>query len=204
MSRNIRKILEEGVAAHNSGDLEKAEKLYRLILKKSPSHADVNYNLGLIEYYRSNYKKASILFRKALDVNQRIESFWLSYIKALINNNDLADAKRAIEEVEGKKLLSNKSAPFDIYFYFGTALQIEGRFEEAEVSYKRAISLNPNSEQAHNNLGITLQELGRFQEAKESYKEAIKLKPDNYKAHSNLGIVLQELGNLEMQKLVKD
>ena len=86
----------------------------------------------------------------------------------MINNNDLGDAKRAIEEVEGKKLLCNKSVPFDIYFYFGTALQIEGLFEEAEVSYKRAISLNPNLDQAHNNLGITLQELGRFQEAKES------------------------------------
>ena len=197
MSLNIKKMLEEGVAAHNSGDLEKAEKLYRFILKESPSHADVNYNLGLIEYSRSNYKKASNFFRNALDANERIESFWLSYIKALINNNDLGDAKRAIEKVEGKGFLSNKSVPFDIHFYLATALQIEGRFAEAEVSYKRAILLNPNLDQAYNNLGITLQELGRFQEAKDSYKQAIKLKPYNYKAHSNLGIVLEELGNLE-------
>ena len=190
-------MLEEGVAAHKSGDLEKAEKLYRSILKESPSNAEVNYNLGLIEYYRSNYKGASNFFRNALDVNETIESFWLSYIKALVNNNDLRAAKTAIEEVEGKGFLSNKSVPFDIYFYLATALQIEGRFEEAEVSYKKAILLNPNLDQAHNNLGITLQELGRFEEAKDSYKQAIKLKTDNYKAHSNLGIVLHELGNLE-------
>ena len=197
MSSNIKKMLEEGVAAHNFGDLEKAEKLYRGILKESPSHADVNYNLGLIEYSRSNYRKASDFFRNALAVNKSVESFWLSYIKALINNNDLGDAKRAIEEVERKGVLSNKSVPFDIHFYLATALQIKGRFAEAEVSYKRAILLNPNLDKAYNNLGITLQELGRFQEAKDSYKQAIKLKPDNYKAHSNLGIVLQELGNLE-------
>ena len=82
MSLNIKKMLEEGVAAHNSGDLEKAEKLYRFILKESPSHADVNYNLGLIEYSRSNYK-ASNFFRNALDINERID-FWLSYNSLLL------------------------------------------------------------------------------------------------------------------------
>ncbi len=197
MSLNIRKRLEEAVSAHNSGDLETAEKIYKFILKKRPSHADANYNIGLIEYSRSNFKEASHFFRSALEANQRIESFWLGYIKALINNNDLGDAKRAIEEVEGLGFLSNETVPFDIHFYLATALQVEGRFKEAEISYKRAILLNPDLDQAHNNLGITLQELGRLQEAKDSYKQAIKLKPDNYKAHSNLGIVLQDLGNLE-------
>ena len=82
MSLNIRKILEEGVAAHNYGDSKKQKDISLYI--KGPSHADVNYNLGLIEY--SEFCEGSHFFRNALD-ERKDKSFWLSYIKALINNN---------------------------------------------------------------------------------------------------------------------
>jgi Tfp pilus assembly protein PilF len=66
--------------------------------------------------------------------------------------------------------------------------------DEAEASYRQAISLKPDYAEAHNNLGITLIELGRLDEAEASLRQAIALKSDLADAHSNLGKTLRELG----------
>jgi predicted O-linked N-acetylglucosamine transferase (SPINDLY family) len=76
----------------------------------------------------------------------------------------------------------------------GITLQDLGRLEEAEASYRQAISLKPDYAEAHSNLGITLRVLGRLDEAEASYRKAIALKPDFAEAHSNLGGTLRELG----------
>ena len=73
----------------------------------------------------------------------------------------------------------------------------EGKIEEAEKSYKKAIELKPDYVEAHYNLGVTLRILGRFDEAEKSYKKAIELKPDFPEAHYNLGVTLQDLGRLD-------
>ena len=77
----------------------------------------------------------------------------------------------------------------------GDTLQELGRLEDAEASFKQAITLNPDYSAAFNNLGVTLQELGRLEDAEASFKQAITLNPDYSAAFSNLGIVTQqELG----------
>ena len=50
----------------------------------------------------------------------------------------------------------------------GITLQELGRLNEAEVSYRKAITLKPDYAEAHNNLGNTLKELGRLEEAEAS------------------------------------
>ena len=73
----------------------------------------------------------------------------------------------------------------------------EGKIEEAEKSYKKAIELKPDFPEAHNNLGNTLFELSKIDEAETSLKKAIELKPDYAEAHYNLGVTLQNLGRLD-------
>ena len=79
----------------------------------------------------------------------------------------------------------------------GNNLKELGRLEEAEASYKQAITLKPDYAEAHYNMGITLQELVRLEEAEASYRQAITLKPDYAEAYYNLGNMLQVLGRLE-------
>ena len=71
------------------------------------------------------------------------------------------------------------------------------KINESLIACQKAIKLEPQDTEVHNNLGATLQELGRFEEAEQSLKQAIKLKPDFAKAHNNLGNTLKELGRLE-------
>jgi len=79
----------------------------------------------------------------------------------------------------------------------GALFKLMGRMSEALFAKQKAVELNSQDAEAHNNLANTLQELGRLDEAEASYSQAITLKPDYAEAHSNLGVTLQELGRLD-------
>ncbi|MBU0679939.1 MAG: tetratricopeptide repeat protein [Proteobacteria bacterium] len=75
----------------------------------------------------------------------------------------------------------------------GSALLGLERFEEAEASYRQALTLNPGYVQAHTNLGITLMNLGRLAEAEACYRQALALDPDFVEARNNLGNILKDM-----------
>ena len=93
----------------------------------------------------------------------------------------------------------------DAHYNLGDALKELGRLDEAEASFRQAITLEPDLAHAHSNLGITLEELGRLDEAETSYNQAIAFKPDYAEAHSNLGKILYIRGNedLALKSIVK-
>ena len=84
---------------------------------------------------------------------------------------------------------------------YGVILKNLGNLKEAEFSYRKAIQLQPNSADSHNNLGVLLRDLGKLQDAELSTRKAIELKPDYAKAHLNLGNVLNDLGKLQDAEL---
>ena len=204
MKLNIDQTLQQGVAAHNTGDLQKAERAYRAILHSQPKHPDANHNLGLIATSTNKLDVALSLFKTALTVNPNIEQFWISYIDALVKNKQLKDAKQAIKKAakqgfSAKKLQALLSQANDAEFHnaLGIALKEQGKLEEAAASLTRAIALKPDFTEAHGNLGNTLQEMGRLDSAVACYEQVLALKPDSAEAYSNLGYTLQELGRLE-------
>ena len=84
MELTIEQALQQGVAAHNAGNLPEAERAYQAILQSQPKHPDASHNLGLIAISVNQIEAALPLFKTALNVNPNIEQFWLSYIDALI------------------------------------------------------------------------------------------------------------------------
>ncbi|MCY7385717.1 MAG: tetratricopeptide repeat protein [Microcoleus sp. CAN_BIN18] len=65
-----------------------------------------------------------------------------------------------------------------------------GNFEEAIVSYDKALEIKPDKHEAWNNRGCALDDLGRFEEAIASFDKALELKPDFYQAWINRGAIL--------------
>lgn len=72
-----------------------------------------------------------------------------------------------------------------------------GQPERAVDVYARALRVNPDSAQAHNNWGIALDHLGRRDEAILSYERALELDPGLAQAHTNLANALTRLGRLD-------
>ena len=71
-----------------------------------------------------------------------------------------------------------------------------GRYDESEREYRRAIEINPNYADAHNNLGILLAESGRYAEAEKEFRRSIEIKPAP-DAYYNLGLLLAKLGRYD-------
>ena len=84
-----------------------------------------------------------------------------------------------------------------VFSNYGVILQSLGKLQEAELSTKKAIKLNPNFTMAHFNLGCILIDLGKLQEAELSTRKAIELNPNFADAHYNLGNILKDLGKRE-------
>jgi tetratricopeptide (TPR) repeat protein len=71
-----------------------------------------------------------------------------------------------------------------------------GRIDNAVARYRRALLLNPDYAEAHNNLGVALVAQARIVEAMTHYERALALKPDYADAHNNLGNALAAQGRI--------
>ena len=98
----IEQAIQRAVAAHERGDLNEAELLYRAVLRSQPKQPDANHNLGVIAVSLNQIEAAVVLFETALDTNPKIEQFWLSYVDALVKAERPKDAKRAIKQAKKK------------------------------------------------------------------------------------------------------
>ena len=97
MELTIEQALLQGVAAHKEGKLQEAERLYRAILQSRPLHPDANHNLGVLSVSINRIGEALPLFKVALEANQKVEQFWLSYVDALLKEKQFDTAKKIIK-----------------------------------------------------------------------------------------------------------
>ena len=94
MELTIDQALLKAIHAHKSGQLQEAERIYRLILNVEPKHADANHNLGVLAVSVGNVGDASSLFKIALEIRPNTAQFWVSYIEALIQLENFDEAKK--------------------------------------------------------------------------------------------------------------
>ena len=216
MNLTIEQALRKGVAAHNEGNLEEAERLYRAILQSQPKHADANHNLGVLATTVAQHDAALPLFKTALETNPKIEKFWVSYIDALIKGKQFDLAKKVIKKAKKQgfprktinalraqlpttpqkigppnKTPSQKELNTLIEYYNN------GRYDDAE---KLAVSITkkfPKHPFGWKVLGAVLKQTGRLNESLAVSKKSVRLMPQDAETHSNMGITLQELARLD-------
>lgn len=91
-------------------------------------------------------------------------------------------------------VLSTTSMRALTHFNVGSALQEQGRTDDAIAEYRASLALDPNEADAHTNLGLLLAARGEHKEAMEHYLEAIRLDPGSATAQSDMGIELAARG----------
>jgi predicted O-linked N-acetylglucosamine transferase (SPINDLY family) len=69
----------------------------------------------------------------------------------------------------------------------------QGQHAQAEAHFRTALTLKPDSVEAHNSLGYVLKEQGRLEEAEQSLRHALAGNPNFADAHHNLGCVLESM-----------
>jgi Tfp pilus assembly protein PilF len=90
----------------------------------------------------------------------------------------------------------------DYQHNLGIALAQQGKFEDAIVAYKKALSFPTYAtpEVAYYNMGEAFIRLRKSQEAVESFQAAIQMEPVMVAAHYGLGLALSQAGRREEAK----
>lgn len=77
------------------------------------------------------------------------------------------------------------------YIKSGNLLAGEAKYEAAAQSYRKAISLDPNSAEAYSLMGSALAQAGKLREAEEALRKAVSLKSDFAEGYYHLGNFLK-------------
>jgi len=78
----------------------------------------------------------------------------------------------------------------DAYYNHGVLLLQQGKLDETEKAFRRALEIDPSYAAAHNNLGYVFELQGKISEAVAEYSKAVEEQPNFRQAHFNLGRIL--------------
>ena len=212
---------------HKAGRIDRAEALYRRVIRKNPSDPDAHHLLGVIALDRGSLDQAIQLIEKALAVRPNMAQAHSNLGNALLakglTTNAIAHYRRAIELEPGfgaaycnlGKALGEqgdyaaavhasqsavKLAPAlaDAHNQLGNALRAVNRFEEARAALCRAVELAPQHADMLTNLGNAYLDLKQFEEAMIFYRRALKQNPNLVRAHLGLATCLRHLGEINL------
>ncbi len=166
-------------------------------------------------------------FRAATEANPKIEQFWISYLDALVKDNQFDLAKQVLGNAKVKVLLGKKIDTLEValntkyeasqnhnrteVFHHNKSRNNPSQYElDSLLNYyqngqfldaeKLALSMTkqfPQHQFPWKILGATLKKLGKIGEALVPCKKSILLAPKDPEAHYNLGNTFKELGRLE-------
>jgi tetratricopeptide (TPR) repeat protein/serine/threonine protein kinase len=171
-------------------DAGRARQSYEKAVALCPDLAVAQYKLGGILYHHREFRGAADAFRLAIkhrpDYAEAHEG--LAMALGAQGKDFIEDAVAAYRKAG--ELYKDKKEAARMYGNFGAFLGKNQRLPEAEDAFRKAVELQPKSEEAHANLGLALGQQGKTKEAIASFREAIDIKPDYAPAWCNLGFAL--------------
>jgi tetratricopeptide (TPR) repeat protein len=79
-------------------------------------------------------------------------------------------------------------------YYAALDLMADGKLEEAVVTYRESIGIDPSFTEAMHGLARALQDLQRYDEAITVAQKITELDPDDVLAHTSLSVLYQKKG----------
>ena len=195
-SATLNAMVAEAYQLQRSGQVPRAESIYRQVLDIDDNHVSGNNLLGLLCIQTKRFDQAVNHIKKALaekpDDAQAHSNLGLA----------LKDLNR-FEEAAGhfKQALILVPTNPKTHNSLGNIYRELGRFDDAIASYQQALVINPDYAQAYFNLGGAFLHLERFAEAAASLRQSLALEPDFAEARINLEKALQGLTKLESAQL---
>lgn len=184
-------LLEHGAAAHKSGNLDLAEKIYHQILAQQPNNADALHLLGLIYGAGTDLSQGIALIRQAIKVSD--QPVFHNNIAPLLH--DIGKIDEAISEF--KIYLVNAPDDTDALNTLGNYYREIGKFDQAVETYRTALHINPDIGGIHNNLALAYHATNNYEQALASLDQSLSLNSDDVLALNNLALVQVAMGDFD-------
>jgi tetratricopeptide (TPR) repeat protein len=167
--------LRQAVSFHSAGDIRKAQKLYKSVLKIIPKDANALNLLGMSYIQTSKPQKAVEILRKAVRAAPKAAQVQANLAQGmLVAEMPVASVLNAAEmalQLEPENVTAR-----DVK---GLALTKSGRFSEAETLFQRLSAEVPQDANFARKLGSALFHQKRYSEALQALERAVELDPDN-------------------------
>lgn len=195
MSAEAKDYFKRAQKAAEAGNYQVAADYFRKVLELEPDLAvaqqwlnncliQISFNNGVDYANHFEYEKAIEELKKALEIDNSLVEIhdWLAfcYVKSGMDSEAITVYEMVTQEKPTAANLIN----------LAMALYRQGKLEEAEVSLRKALEIDPGNEDAVNNLCLVLLKLNRAEEVDALTREAIGKNQGNYLAYNNLGIAL--------------
>lgn len=186
-------LLQQAVAAHQSGDLAGAERLYREVLRHAPDQADALALLGVVISTGGDHGQAIGLIEKAITLDPKTALFQLHLGNALMAAGKTAEASLAFENAI--RLQPNLAIA---HYNLANVLRKKADWAGAIASYRQAIALNPSHAEAYNNLALCLVHEKQMKEALRQAQKSVDIAPSYGEGWLTLCNVAEQTGDYEL------
>ena len=177
-----------GLVYFNEGHYDQAFEEFEQALSLNPYAANVYANLGVLYVAQGLYQKAISVYEKAVMLKPKKAKFY----------NNLGNLYyRMLKESNPSTQAHSKGVIIGLL----TVDEVQKLYQMSFNNYKKALQLNTNDAEIHNNLGDLYYLEQSYQSALEEYTHAVKLNPYYAEAYNNLGLVyLKENNHADAQK----
>lgn len=177
-----------GTALAHAGDHQAALKAYRTAFEKNPQHVGAMHNAANLLLQEGDPAQARVLYERALGFDPGHAGALLGLAQCLL---DLEQNKAAVE-IAGRAAQAHDDAR--LWNVLGLALARCEQFDLASDAFNKALALEPDFADVHNNLASTYVVTEQAALAENHFKKALELNPAHAEAWGNLA-AFYELAN---------
>lgn len=185
MLESIIRALEEGYQAQQTGNVSRAEKLYRGVLRRDPGNVHALNLLGMLCVNAARPTEAIEFIRQALTVDDRDPQ---AHANIGLAYKDTGKPKDAIRHFRESVRLDPRNPV--VYNNLGNVLRLVEQPREAARAYERALKLQPRFAECWSNLSAAMNESDRLERGLQAVDRALQLDPGLAQAWNNKGDVL--------------
>jgi Tfp pilus assembly protein PilF len=159
-------------AALRSGNLQRAEQLYRETLAGEPDQPDAHLGLALIDQSRNATTSALAHYRVVLSQRSTDAQAWAG-IADLAADSELDAMESRLRDLLGTR------QDAALHFALGNILVRQSRWSEAQESFFAAVTAVPGNADYAFNVAVALDRLGKQRAAATYYSRAVELAAEN-------------------------
>ncbi|MGR8921441.1 MAG: tetratricopeptide repeat-containing sulfotransferase family protein [Gammaproteobacteria bacterium] len=186
----VEPLFQTALGLHEQGQIQRAEQVYREVLRQAPRHAGALNMLGVVGCQSGQLRAGAELIRQALAVEPDNADFHNNLGMALQGLGDAAGALSAFEHA-----VRHRPRFPEAQFNLANAARAAGDRARAEKHYRKAVRQRPDYVDALNNLGNLLRQRGEVDEAARLLRRVVAVAPELAAAHAGLGLAEQARGD---------